>query len=314
MLEATLILVNFHTEDDVCEALAHVEASPGDRPAGIVVVDNSPDRGLAERLAPLAAPVEYVPLAANLGFAAAVNRGLERSRQATVILLNPDARPEAGCLRGLVDVLGRRGAAVAGPALLPFDDSEVPVPSATRTDPTWRTLVVEHTVAHRLAPAGWLARNYFLSPDAGTEPVACAMVQGACLALRREWLERVGPFDEQRFFLYWEETDFCRRVRAAGGTVLYCPALRCRHRGAASMPNGRQDARAYWRSFYAYQRKHAGRARAALLGVALLAGGAAEYIILSALDVWRRGRDPVLARDRAALGERLGEQVGAWRT
>jgi GT2 family glycosyltransferase len=164
-----------------------------------------------------------------------------------------------------------------------------------------------------LAPPGWLDRHYFLSADGATEPVSCAMVQGACLALRAEWIERVGPLDEDRFFLYWEETDFCRRVRAAGGTVLYCPALRCRHRGGASMPNGRQDARAYWRSFFAYHRKHEGPGYAALLGVSLLTGTVAEYLLLSALNCWRLGRDPVLVRDRAALGERVAEQVAAWR-
>ena len=322
MLEATLVLVNFHSEEHVCEALAHLEVRPDDWPVQVVIVDNSPERGLAARLAGRARPVEYVTLGHNVGFAAAVNRGIERARGTTVVLLNPDARPEAGCLRGLVDVLATHGAGVAGPALVPFDDSEPAVPSATRADPTWLTAMIEHTVARRLAPAGWLDRRYFLRADdrvgeasarGAAEPVRCAMVQGACLALRRQWIERVGGFDAERFFLYWEETDFCRRVRAAGGTVLYCPALRCRHLGGGSMPDGRQDAHAYWRSFYAYHRKHGGRVYAALLGVSLLAGAAAEYLVLSALHVWRRGGDAALARDRAALGGRMAEQLAAWR-
>ena len=313
MLDATVVLVNYRSEDHVCEALAQLERCADDWPAQVVVVDNSPARGLAARLVQRAAAVEYVPMECNAGFAAAVNRGLARARCATVVLLNPDARPEAGCLRGLVEVLGAHDAAVAGPALIPFDDGARAVPSATRADASWLTIMVEHTVAHRLAPAGWLDRHYFLSAGDGQQPLPCAMVQGACLALRTEWVARVGPFDAARFFLYWEETDFCRRVRAAGGTVLYCPALRCRHLGGATMPNGRQDARAYWRSFYAYHRKHGGRAHVALLRVGLLAGTTAEYLVLSALHHWRHGRDAALRVDRAALGERVAAQVAAWR-
>jgi GT2 family glycosyltransferase len=313
VLEATLVLVNFRSEGHVAEALAQLESRPEDRPAQIVVIDNSPERGLEDRLAYGPARVEYLGLPRNAGFAAAVNLGLERARCASIVLLNPDARPEAGCLRGLVDALASSGAAVAGPSLVPFDDAATRVPSATRIDPTWWTTMVEHTVARRLAPPGWLDLHYFLRADGGSEALDCATVQGACLALSAEWLGRVGRFDQERFFLYWEETDFCRRVRAAGGRVVYCPWLRCRHLGGASTPNGRQDTRAYWRSFYAYHRKYAGRGYAALLGVSLLGGVAAEYLLLSALNAWRRGRDPVLLRDRAAMGARVVEQMAAWR-
>jgi GT2 family glycosyltransferase len=160
-----------------------------------------------------------------------------------------------------------------------------------------------------LAPSDWLAKHYFLDARTSRGPVECAMVQGACFAFRKVWSDRVGGFDADRFFLYWEETDFCRRVMAVGGKVLFCPQLICRHRGGVSMPNGKQDIRHFWRSFYAYHRKHDGVLKTGLLRLLLSSGMAAEYLLLTGLRHWRRDADSVLVSDHEELGARLREQL-----
>lgn len=310
MLNASLIIVNFQSEAHVRECVAHLRPGSADCPAQLIVIDNSPERGLVQQLAPWHATLEYVAASHNIGFAAAVNMGMRRIREETVILLNPDARPELGCLPGLLDILSlTEGAAVAGPALLPFDRTAPVVPSATRRDPGLITSLIEYTIVRRLVSGDWLAKHYFLDPRVEKHPIECAMVQGACFAFRRKWSNRVGDFDADRFFLYWEDTDFCRRVRKAGGTVLYCPNLHCRHLGGASMPNGAEDVQQFWRGFYAYNRKHVGVLRCAVLRLLLTGGMAAEYLLLSGLRVSRRDRDPRLASDHVSLRARLREQT-----
>jgi N-acetylglucosaminyl-diphospho-decaprenol L-rhamnosyltransferase len=309
MHDASLIMVNYRSSELVVERLRELCVNDRERPAQIILVDNDPASGLVDRID--RGRIEYLASSTNIGFAAAVNLGLARADQRHVILLNPDARPEPGCLAGLVAELKTTpDAAVAGPRLLPFDHGFPESPSATWIDPNLRTLLLEYTAARRLWPGGrdWLQQHYFVAPDALTGPADVAMVQGACFALDRSWLERVGSFDAERFFLYWEETDWCRRVRAQGGRVRYCPQLCCQHIGGASSVDADAVCRHFWRGCYQYLDKHHGRGYRRLARLAMLVGLAAEHALLSTLVLSRRGRDRQLITDREALGRNLRAQ------
>lgn len=314
MQSTDLIIVNFNTKAHTLAVLAELAARPHELPGRVVVVDNSPENGLEKRLKDLGLDIRYLPTDRNLGFAGGVNRGLENSSGRFVILLNPDARPEPSCLTGLVRVLGEHpDIAVAGPFLLPFAGDQPLVPSATRRDPSLLTALIEYTALHRLVARDWLQTNYFVMPGPETGPIDCAMVQGACFAFRRTWMEKAGPFDADRFFLYWEETDFCRRVRSLGGRVVYCPQLRCRHLGGASLADGEQDVRRFWRSLYAYHRKHNGLPAALILRLLLIPGMTAELLILLTLSRLRHRDNTDLDRHIARMRARLIEQFHSGR-
>lgn len=312
MLEATAIIVNFHTEEHVVELLEHLKTLPEDFPSQIIILDNSPERGLAAKEFVNQEYMEYLPSEKNLGFAAAVNRGLQVAQNRIVILLNPDARPEPGCLSGLIRTLdSTAGAAIAGPRLMPFHAGEPEQPSATLMEPTLWILLLEYTAINRLFPNSneWLKQHYFVSPDCVSGTQECAMVQGACFAFFRHWIEHVGGFDSDQFFLYWEETDFCKRVRARGGRVLYCPQYQCRHLGGASLTDRAQASRYFWESFHAYMRKHHGRMSATLVRSLLVFGMGMEYLILRTLSFFRSGSDRRLSSDTEAMRLRLRQQL-----
>jgi GT2 family glycosyltransferase len=307
--DLTVILVNYRTEDHTVACLDHLARLAGEAPSQTVVVDNSPSDRLRTDAGRRGSRVSYLPQTDNVGFAAGVNRGLEAAVGRFVVLLNPDARPEPGCLSGLVEVLDGEPMAAAGPALVPMAPGRPCPPSALRRDPDLWTALVEYTFWHRIVGSDWLDRHYFLrAEDVSSSPVDCASVQGACLALPRTMIDRIGGFDDSRFFLYWEESDFLRRLRAAGGHVLYCPHLRCAHDGGASIEGGGQDPAHFWRGFYRYHRKHSGRLYELMLRALLASGITAELTVLAALDVGRRGGDPILRRDLATVRVRLREQ------
>jgi GT2 family glycosyltransferase len=308
MIDASVIIVNYRSENHVAELLAWLSQEPQERPAQILIVDNSPGRGLAAHPEIERPAVLYLPMEHNVGFAAAVNAGLLGADQRIAILLNPDARPEPGCLSGLLDELNTTPeAAIAGPRLTPFHEGEPEVPSATLIEPNLKTVLLEYTALYRLVPGSrdWLRRYYFAG--LAESPVDTAMVQGACFALLRSWSERLGGFDP-RFFLYWEETDFCRRVREQGGKVRYCPQLHCRHVGGASIQDEGKASRDYWRGFYTYLEIHRGKWYARGIRVLMMIGVGAEYLILRTIVLCRRGRDPQLAADTESLRLRLRGQ------
>ncbi|MGE5125113.1 MAG: glycosyltransferase, partial [Betaproteobacteria bacterium] len=127
-------------------------------------------------------------------------------------------------------------------------------------------------------------------------------VSGSCLMIRRACLEAVGGFDEG-FFLYEEDADLCRRVRAAGWRVLFAPAAEVVHQLGRSMESDRHRARfEYDRSHLRYYRKHNGRLAVAVLRGLLFGRGVGGWLAgLLRRDTPARGRAVLLLR--LALGE-----------
>ena len=115
------------------------------------------------------------------------------------------------------------------------------------------------TVLRRLMPDLAVARrNVVSSEDArtGDGSVTVDWLSGACLLARREALHRVNGFDE-RYFLYWEDADLCRRVRELGAQVRYVPAATAVHRvGQSSRSVRASSIRAFHESAYLYYATH----------------------------------------------------------
>jgi GT2 family glycosyltransferase len=97
--------------------------------------------------------------------------------------------------------------------------------------------------------------------ESGVESAPIDWVMGASMMIRRNVFDRVSGFDE-RFFLYWEDADFCHRVRDLGYSTRYVPGARVRHAGGASSAGARWLAtRAFHRSAYLYYSTHVVRSR-----------------------------------------------------
>lgn len=208
------------------------ESSPNGRlRAEIVVVDNASHDGTADAIAERHPDVRLVRSARNLGFAAGNNLAARHARGRVLLLVNPDALPEPGCVaRGLALMDSDPSVGMAGARLLGHDGSTQP---SARMFPG---LLVEALSLSGLA-ARFPRSRFFGQFDRGwADPAHAAPVDwvpGAFALIRRELFEQLGGFDE-RFFLYYEEVDLCRRVHEAGLRVQYWPELRVQHIGGAS--------------------------------------------------------------------------------
>jgi GT2 family glycosyltransferase len=176
--------------------------------------DNSVEK-LAERLGGMATVIERPE---NGGFAAGNNAGALLGDRPVILFLNSDAFLVPGALHSLCEVLNRdpRIAAV-GPALYYEDGS--PQPSASLRPTPWRitkTLLKIETLG-KVLQWGVLAGNTDLRRN-GTFSGQVETLYGPCLLIRRDAFEESGGFDE-RFFLYYEETDLLVRLRQSGWDV-----------------------------------------------------------------------------------------------
>ena len=285
-----VVVVAYNSRATLRACVAPLASAPG---VNVTVVDNASPDDSAAAIADL--PVSIIRSPRNGGFAYGCNVGMAPGDGEFVLLLNPDACIEPDSLSALVDALqANPQATAAGPRLL--DESGRQLWSQRRF-PRLRSTFAQALFLQRVAPlAGW-SDEVIRDPAAYERPGAPDWLSGACLLLRRSAVEDAGGLDEG-FFLYSEETDLLRRLRAAGGCALYEPRATARHQGGASSPA--HATTAIWaRSRVRYARKHHGAA------VGLLEAAGVALGALTHAAVWlhrpARARGHVRAA-RGALG------------
>jgi N-acetylglucosaminyl-diphospho-decaprenol L-rhamnosyltransferase len=198
--------------------------------ASVVVVDNaSTDGSLAFVRAVAGDQAVVVANSRNRGYAAAVNRAFAAEAQSDILVLNPDVELAAAApveaMRRLMRGNPRVGA--VGPCLVNEDGT---IQSSARRFPSPLAMGRNARPVRRLRAARRAAHAY-VSPPAEGGPTRVDWVTGAAMLIRRESFDEVGGWDES-FFLYLEDTDFCRRLVRAGWETWYLPAARLRHRHA----------------------------------------------------------------------------------
>ena len=220
----SLLVVNYRSAALAAEAVRTARASTSE-PLQVVVVDNSCDAAEAEALRGCADTL--IVSDANRGYAGGINLGRPACHGQTIIVSNPDVTFAPGAIDHLGDAL--RDAAVAGPALF-WDEGHrwMLPPGDLNTAPekldealasrsrAWRQQRDRRRFRKRVA---------FWSQQRTTET---RMLSGAVMAIRTADLDRAEGFDE-RFPLYFEESDFLRRITALRRRIVYVPAARCRH-------------------------------------------------------------------------------------
>ncbi len=198
-----------------------------------------------------------VELGANTGFANACNAGIALATGETVLLLNPDCRLRPGALATLLAALEARPAAgMAGPRLVNPDGSEQR--GARRDVPNPWQIFCFIMQLHRLMPRHPRFRDFNRTGEPlPREPVAVQAISGACMLVRRSAIDRIGQLDAERFFLHFEDLDWCLRLTNAGEEVLFVPDAVVEH--AQGVCGARRPVRVEYhkhRSLTRFLRKH----------------------------------------------------------
>lgn len=277
--EIAVVLVHYADVLLLERCLASLPAAIGRFSWRAVVVDNS-ELGIAAD--GWDARIGLLRTGTNLGFARGVNEGAGRIRAPWLLVLNPDAMPAPGSVAHLRRVLqADRTLALVGPRVV---DEAGRLQGSARRDPSLLTgLIGRRSWLRRVAPNSRLARREVLDASAlekGREVVLVDWVAGSCHLIRRAAFDQVGGFDE-RYFLYFEDADLCRRLRDAGWGIGYVPGAVVTHReGSASRHAPLRALRAFHESAFLYYTAHVARGRwHPLRPVARALLGARRYFI-----------------------------------
>lgn len=302
MMDVSVIIVTRNTRELTVAAVASVLAGEGGFAREVIVVDNGSDDGTEAAVRAQFPGVDYLFQRRNLGFGAANNLGARAATGEFLLLLNSDARLQPRSLADALDFLRAHPACgLAGAQLLNPDGSRQ---NSIANDPTLATELLNKPLLRRLFP-----RRY---PGKETEfagPVAVESVIGAFFLTRRALWERLGGFDP-RYFFFFEETDFCRAVRAAGFSVMHLPQVRVWHAQGRSASRWPAAARIeYWRSRQAYFAKHHGHATRAVLRTGLLLRLLADLLAGGLVVALTAGQIPKLRHKLAVQGSLLAWQL-----
>ena len=265
----SVVIVSYNVADLLAAAIESVLADM--ERAGItgeaIVVDNASADGSAAAVRERFPKVRLITNATNVGFGRAANQGMLAAKGEIVVVLNPDASVHPGFFAAIKDYLAQEPRiGLLGPHLVHADGATQP---SCRRSYTLATVFLEST------PLQWwfgetpdLRRFYCRDLDP-TKAAKVDWVEGACLIVRRSVLQAVGGFDP-RFFMYFEETDWCQRIRDAGWDVAYFPGAQALHHRSRSAD---QDliARAlnFHRSRHTFLVKERGRLVALLVRVVI---------------------------------------------
>jgi N-acetylglucosaminyl-diphospho-decaprenol L-rhamnosyltransferase len=223
----SVIIVNWNTCQDLVRCLASIYASPPSVAFEVLVVDNASADGSVERVAVEFPQVRLFANSENIGFAQANNRAAAMARGGYWLLLNPDTVLSPGAVDILVNYLaGQPRAAGVGPRLVNSDGS---LQSSIQRLPTllrewWRLFHLDALYPLSVYPHAVLAARC---------PQRVEVLNGACLLLRREAVEKMGLFDEE-YFMYSEEIDLCDRLGREGWQLHWMPEAVVMHTGGQS--------------------------------------------------------------------------------
>ncbi len=262
--KVAVVIVSFAARDTLVAGLEALEANAGLAVEALVVDNASPD-GSPEAVRARFPGLRLVVNQENVGFARACNQGARETRAPFVLFLNPDATLNPGALEALARLLeSRPRVGIVGPRTR---SSNGYIQVSTGADLSlvseWRQRRLVLGVLRRDARARDEAEARHAKEH---EP---GWVSGACMLARREAFDAVSGFDE-RFFLYEEDADLCRRVRAAGWQIVFTPEAEVGHAKGRSMARTPERARLeYHRSHLLYYRKHCGLLQHAVLRLLL---------------------------------------------
>lgn len=240
----SIIVVNFNGGEFTPACLESIPAG-----AEIIVVDNGSKDGSPDAIAEKFPSVLILRNSANLGFARAVNQGIAASKGRYLCLLNNDARLSPDTLSMLTSYMDAHPeVGMAAPQLMHDDGRKQ---HSFDNFPSLATALLNKSLLRILSPGRYPSKKQDYA-----EPREVESVIGACMMVRRDVVDRIGPLDET-FFLFLEETDWCLRCWRAGHKVVFVPGSRVVHLQGKTRDKVRVRGRIeYTRSFFAYFRKN----------------------------------------------------------
>jgi GT2 family glycosyltransferase len=256
-MKLSIIIVSWNVRDELGHCLRSIEANPPSQTFEVIIVDNASNDDTIEMVKTDFPEAQLLINTENRGFAVANNEGIQRARGQYLLLLNPDTIVPPHSLDALMAFMDENpDVGACGPRLLNPDGTSQ---QSARRFPSFRGALHRHTAFGSLGLFRGSYRQWLMKDLTGESRTDVDQVMGAALMTRRSVVEQVGLMDEG-FFMYYEEVDWCCRIKQAGYRITYVPEAQITHLGGRSadqIPTGKRIMA--MTSLLQFFKKHRGR-------------------------------------------------------
>lgn len=250
-MDISIVIVNWNTKDLLRDCLKSVYQTVKDVKFEVIVVDNASNDGSVAMVTEEFTDVVIIENSENRGFGAANNQAFAVMKGRYALLLNTDAVLTENAVHELFTFMeNHEEAAMAGGQLLDRDGSRQ---NSIANFPTIFTLLFNISFLEYLFPRKYPSKRY-----KHEKPLAVESVIGACVMVRKKAMDEVGVFDE-RYFFFFEETDWALQMRVAGWRVYHVPSAMIYHLQGKSIGTNIRSRIEFYRSRYRFFAKWRGR-------------------------------------------------------
>lgn len=249
-MDISIIIVTWNSEDTIGKCLGSIKNSVEEYKCEVIVIDNNSQDKTTEIIKNYYKDIILLINAENKGFAKACNQGAKLSSSAEYLLfLNPDLKLKQGCIGKLVEMMNNHPEiGIIGARILNEDGS---VQNSVRKFPNLLEFFARDTILKYFTP---YKRKKLAVKLKRPHPVN--QVSGACMLIRKRLFEELDGFDE-RFFMFYEEVDLCKRCWDSGHSVYYFPYAEGIHTGGSSRHKDKAKVLLYsYRSRIEYVKKY----------------------------------------------------------
>ena len=244
----SVIIVSYQVKEKLRANLRALFSSVNATDFEVFVVDNNSSDGSAEMVRSDFPAVKLIVNAENLGFAKANNQAIKLAQGDFILLLNPDMQVRPDTLSLAVKAAESQPKAVVSSIKLVNEQGKI-IPHVRRFPRFFDQLMVVLKVPHVLPAVlnGYLCKNFDYEKSAAVDSV-----RGAFFLINRAAWQKISgaekPYLDERYFIWFEEVDFCRQVREKGGEIWYFPEASCLdYVGASFSQIGRKIKQNYFR-------------------------------------------------------------------
>ena len=271
MPDITVSIVNWNTAHELQECLDSIISQQG-IDFEITVVDNASSDDSVEMLTTkYFGELTLIANSANIGFGKAHNQALRQSDSRYFMIINPDSKfTNPNTLSKIIEYMDSNAEiGMLGPKILNTDGS---LQYSARRFPSMIAGMFRNTWLDKLFPSNKFVKSYLMSDWSHEEISNVDWLSGAALVVRKEMVNKIGMLDE-RFFMYCEDIDWCKRAHDAGWKVVYYPSVSVLHRiGAASDKDPYNAIRRHHKSMLQYFLKYNANKPAVLLTPLVMLG------------------------------------------
>jgi len=222
-MDLSIVIVSWNVKEKLRENLKALFQSEGDFNFEIIVVDNASEDGTEKMMEEEFYKVEFVENFYNAGFARGCNLGINMAGGDFILLLNPDMRVKPDTLKNMLDWMrANPQAAVAGCHLV--DESGHTIRHVRRFPTLWDQLAIILKLPH-LFPS--ILNKYLRIDFDYNKPAKVDSIRGGFFMVNMKNKNRPHFWLDERYFLWFEEVDYCKKVQKENGEIWYTPAAEC---------------------------------------------------------------------------------------